>query len=427
MPKKIFISYRKEDLSKQEAKALEADLRKEGYAVFLDTKKIGEGTEWQEKIFTEVRTSDVLIVLLQPETVESEWVQRELDLARGAQVSILPIRLGNKEFTDAEIHEVQRKLVIDRKQYGTYCSETYAEKKLTDPEKEDAKNKYQTLLLAIEELVTETRRNKRKWAIEIGIEYFQDPAPFRRTAHIFPIQNGRNETVNIHLATGDLTQFENVDVIVNSENDYVQMARFFENQTVSSTIRRAGSYDEDGNLLHDRIQEELDDIVLEKYTHAPVPFQQVLVTSSGHPDSILVNRGIRYIFHAITNQINMAKNPYRLIPVEDPVVIKECVTNCLNMVRRVDAKKMPIFHNKARFPRDIPAHPIKMIAFPVFGTGHGGLQIKDVVPAMMNAMIEFVRRDTQTHLTDIFLCIFSQSDVQSVTRMMQIEAERHRP
>jgi len=32
MPKKIFISYKKEDLSKQEAKALEADLRKEGYA-----------------------------------------------------------------------------------------------------------------------------------------------------------------------------------------------------------------------------------------------------------------------------------------------------------------------------------------------------------------------------------------------------------
>ncbi|MDZ4672735.1 MAG: hypothetical protein SH821_17875 [Phototrophicales bacterium] len=42
MPKKIFISYKKEDLSKQEAKALEADLRKEGYAVFLDTKKLAK-------------------------------------------------------------------------------------------------------------------------------------------------------------------------------------------------------------------------------------------------------------------------------------------------------------------------------------------------------------------------------------------------
>jgi O-acetyl-ADP-ribose deacetylase (regulator of RNase III) len=427
MPKKIFISYKKEPLSIQEAKALEADLRKEGYVVFLDTKKIGEGTEWQEKIFTEVRTSDVLIVLLQPETVESEWVQRELDLARGAQVSILPIRLGNKEFTDVEIREVQRKLVIEGKQYGTYCSEKYAKEKLTDPEKEDAENKYQTLLQAIEELATETRRNKRKWATQISIDYFQDPAPFEATAHTFTIQNKKHEPVNIHLATGSLTQFENVDVIVNSENDYVQMARFFENQTVSSTIRRAGSYDEFGQLLHDRVQEELDDIVLEKYRQAPVTFKQVLVTSAGHPDSILVTQGIRYIFHAITNQVNMTHNPYRLIPVENPVIIGECVTNCLNMVRRVDAKKMPVFHNNARFARPIPDDPIKTIAFPIFGTGHGGLEISQVVPAMMNAMIEFVRKDEQTKLTDIFLCVFSQSDVRNVKKMMQDVVDIPRP
>jgi len=428
MPKKIFISYRKLPLSKQESKNLRTQLIKAGYEVFLDERTIGGGTDWQKTIYEEVRKSGVLIVLLQDGTAESEWVQREVDLARGAQVNILPIRLGHEEFTDEQIQVVQQKLAITHTHYMTYCSSEYLdEHPFTSEQRRSIEAKYEDLLESIEDLITKTRKDQREWAREISKAHALEPATFNREAYHFPIENGRGDVVNIYMATGDLTQFRDIDVIVNSENDYMQMARFFENHTVSSVLRYFGSYNNKGVFLHDRIQEELDDQITSIYNgKLPISLGQVVVTSAGHPKSRLVQQGIRYIFHATTNRVDTATYPSTLNPLRESVVIKTCVTYCLEQVITVDNGETQVFNEDSRFTRAIPSGPIKNIVFPIFGTGHGGLQVTDVAQHMTSAIMGFIRKDVTTQLENIYLCVYSQSNINAVEKLMQAEWNKHR-
>lgn len=404
MPKKIFISYKKEPLSKRESRALRDQLMHDGFDVFRDEETMGGGIDWQQTIYDNVRTSDVLIVLLEPETAKSEWVQREVDIARGAGVSILPLRLGHATFTDADIKTVQEKLVITQTNYVSFVSEDYARDNLSDAEQTTITQAYQRLVEDIRRLADETRVRQRQWANRILIRHTQHPADsnpnYRRYIH----PNKRGDDVAIVLATGDMTELGQVDVIVNSENDYMQMARFFESHTLSSTLRRAGAYDKRWRFLDDTIQKELDSQVKLHYDVPPIPLGQVLVTSAGHPDSQLVKQGIRYIFHVSTNRVNTAQHPFTIDPIRGDA-IRTCVKNCLNKISEVD-------------------NTIQTIAFPILGTGANGLTISEVVGYMMRGMLQFIRADDQTNLHTILLCVYSQSDIQDVLRIMTIESEK---
>jgi len=427
MSNKVFISYRKLDLSKQESVYLRKILVDAEYEVFLDVAEMPVGSHWQNTIYNEVRTSGVLIVLLEPGTEKSEWVQREVDVARGAQVSILPIRLGHEEFTDEQIHAVQEKLVITDTHYGIFCSEQYInDHALTRNQREFIAVKNQEIFDTIESLIINTRSVQRKWAKEVAISHAQRPAVYEPEYARFPIKNKRGEEVNIYLSVGDLTKFRNVDVIVNSENDYLQMARFFENYTISSQLRHLGATDNNGLFLHDRIQEELDDKMETVYRARPIPLGQVLVTSAGHPQSALVQRGIRYIFHVVTSRVNTIKHPFFIEASSDSDVIRTLVNNCLSNVVGVDTKEVPIFYSNARFRRAIPDKPIESIVFPIFGAGHGALEITDVLPHMAGAMMEFIRNDNQSHLKHIFLCVYAKQNVKNAKRFMTAEWNKHR-
>ncbi|MDX2078362.1 MAG: TIR domain-containing protein [bacterium] len=407
MPTKVFISYKKTDTihSKSESLHLYHDLKKAGFDVFRDDEVIGVGEAWQEKIYENVRDSDVLIVLLEPKTAESEWVQREVDLARGAQVSILPLRVGHKDvnFTREQIADVQKKLVILDKNYGFYASDDYANKHMSDGEKEEAKRQYSKLLDSIRSMAKKTRKAQREWAKSRLMRHALYPADSNSTYHAFNVQNKRGDTVTIYLAVGDLTEFENIDVIVNSENNYMQMARFFENTTLSSTLRRKGSYNLDDAFLEDSVQRELDERVRAIYINQgqfPVPLEKVLVTSPGHKDSILANKEVRYIFHASTNQVITADETYELQPFSGER-IRRCVVNCLNKVNEVD-------------------ETIESIVFPIFGTGHNGMGIGECVPHMMDGMLRFIRNDDKSNLKRIHLCVYSSNDVDEVKHMMEV-------
>ena len=117
---KVFISYRNIPLSKGEgdflAKALKNDF---GYEVFIDTQELKNkgGVGWAETIYDNIHSSDVLIVLLEHETHLSEWVQREVDVARGAHVAILPIAIIGEAELAKVLREVQDKLAITEMQF----------------------------------------------------------------------------------------------------------------------------------------------------------------------------------------------------------------------------------------------------------------------------------------------------------------------
>src|SRR5215470_5193312 len=94
----IFVSYRKlpDRSTPQIALDIVTRLKAYDYETFIDLERLEGGLEWEQEIYSNIFRSDVLIVLLQKETADSEWVQREVDVARGAQVSILPLQVDDE-------------------------------------------------------------------------------------------------------------------------------------------------------------------------------------------------------------------------------------------------------------------------------------------------------------------------------------------
>jgi hypothetical protein len=78
----VFISYKKKNQQTPPlARSLKQTLEDSyGYQVFLDIDRIPTAAEWAKHIYTNIHRSDVLIVLLEPETANSEWIQREVDV-----------------------------------------------------------------------------------------------------------------------------------------------------------------------------------------------------------------------------------------------------------------------------------------------------------------------------------------------------------
>jgi serine/threonine kinase PknH len=90
----IFISYSRVD--KNITKTL-AELLSHAYDhLWYDTAKLVGGDEWWEKILNEIANCDHFIYLLSPESIASEWCQKELAEAQNQQKHIVPIRIRDR-------------------------------------------------------------------------------------------------------------------------------------------------------------------------------------------------------------------------------------------------------------------------------------------------------------------------------------------
>ena len=70
---KIFISYKTgDDGLSRNANFLRRELEQH-YDVWMDTKAMQAGYNWNDQIYKEIPRSDVLILVLAPETKESQW------------------------------------------------------------------------------------------------------------------------------------------------------------------------------------------------------------------------------------------------------------------------------------------------------------------------------------------------------------------
>ena len=119
-------------------------------------------------------------------------------------------------------------------------------------------------------------------------------APDNQKLETFKITAGKS-IIPLHLASGDFVKVRNIDVLVNSENDYMQMPQAFEGRTVSSMLRRRGASASGGR--YQDIQQEFEVAQLRDRLR-PVQFAEVFATSAGGPDSELarINKA-KYVFH----------------------------------------------------------------------------------------------------------------------------------
>ena len=84
-----FISYSRKDLAFVEQ--LADDLKKDGFDVWYDVSGIGGGARWRIEIENALRESQYVLIVLSPESVTSEWVEREFLFASNLKRKIVPL------------------------------------------------------------------------------------------------------------------------------------------------------------------------------------------------------------------------------------------------------------------------------------------------------------------------------------------------
>lgn len=85
----VFISYSRKDLSFVEELAL--DLKNAGFDVWYDVSGIGGGSRWRLEIESAIRNSQFAITVLSPDSIASEWVEREFLFASRLNRKIIPL------------------------------------------------------------------------------------------------------------------------------------------------------------------------------------------------------------------------------------------------------------------------------------------------------------------------------------------------
>ena len=205
----------------------------------------------------------------------------------------------------------------------------------------------------------------------------------------------------ISVITGDMRQWHDIDVWVNSENTNLQMARYYD-RSLSAMIRYEGAEkDDNGELVKDTIANELVELLAGRESVTP---GAVYVTSSG---SLAGTMGVKKIFHAATTY-GVPGSGYQVI--RD---VEKCVTNTL---RRMDDTR---YH----------ADGLGTIVFPMIGTGEGGGDVYTVAPKLIEAAISYFISNRNSRITKVYFSAWNYRDLEAcqsaIRANTEIEAAPH--
>lgn len=92
---RIFISYSRKDIDF--VRKLAGDLETAGYDVWWDITDLSGGDDWVRNIPEAIKTSQYFIVVLTPNSIESDWVRKEYTQALSLRKKIIPIMLTSCE------------------------------------------------------------------------------------------------------------------------------------------------------------------------------------------------------------------------------------------------------------------------------------------------------------------------------------------
>ncbi len=408
----IFISYKTgiDNSLTFVANTIRELLHDSGYDVWMDTSNLIAGEEWPTQIYEAISKSDLVLLLLAKETATSEWVRREVDVARGARVYVLPVLVQD---THKDIRPVLEMFDLANIQTLTL--------------KENSEQERTRLIRSIEANKNKTSGRQEEWLVSLQ-EDRQSVAVLKErynpTTKSYASHMLRNRWVDcrIHLAAGDMTRMRSIDVLVNTENNYMQMARVFETFSLSCSLRLCGSLlNRSGFIVEDTVQEELYEQIKHEYP-IPIGMGVVVPTHSGHPESKLAKNGARYIFHTATVSVAPnSKNPVR--PLDNSEIVT-AVCNCLDSVKAVNESRgvisPPGSLRRDQEKREADKYrPIESIIFPLFATGRGGREqaVGEVAQHMIEAMLNYLSDgETAEGLTlkDIHLCAYSELDVHTI-------------
>ncbi len=98
----FFMSYSREDTAKQ--KRIVRELRERGIEIWVDIENLTPGTPtWEREIEKAIRGATGIIVLLSPESNNSEWVRREISFGEQHRKRIFPVLIEGNDNTSTPL------------------------------------------------------------------------------------------------------------------------------------------------------------------------------------------------------------------------------------------------------------------------------------------------------------------------------------
>ncbi|MBT3711829.1 MAG: SUMF1/EgtB/PvdO family nonheme iron enzyme [Anaerolineae bacterium] len=89
MDRQIFISYSRQDMDF--VKTLAEDLENEGFDIWYDLTDIDAGDRWAKEIQDGINESEIFVIVVSPNSIKSEWVEKEFLFASQRGLKIVPL------------------------------------------------------------------------------------------------------------------------------------------------------------------------------------------------------------------------------------------------------------------------------------------------------------------------------------------------
>jgi hypothetical protein len=86
---RAFISYSTAD--RDFANRLCAELKKHAIEPFIDYASIRAGDDWMERLGSEVLNSNIVLLVVSPDSVQAKWVRREVTFAESNNIPVIPL------------------------------------------------------------------------------------------------------------------------------------------------------------------------------------------------------------------------------------------------------------------------------------------------------------------------------------------------
>ncbi len=102
---KIFVSYSQKDI--KFVKKVSETLSEKGYDVWYDIENIGGGVVWAKEIQKAIRDAELFLLIVSPNSIESDWVQKEFLYASARDIPIVTAQYVNcmmPDWLDATYH-----------------------------------------------------------------------------------------------------------------------------------------------------------------------------------------------------------------------------------------------------------------------------------------------------------------------------------
>lgn len=389
--RRVFVSHSSKDDTF--VNTLVDSLQAEGIETFVDHRDLAYGTtRWNERVSEELDACTQMIAVISPRSIKSKNCQNEwYYFIHQRKKEIVVAQLGSKVYF--ELITAQRADFRSEANYDSAFGRLLGF--LTDNQevlvslprkrppkaapKQSAFKKERAVPSYFPYLERQARENENSARNSLS------PA----LADLYPLARRVGKFVGI--ATGDIAQIGNADVLVNSENDHLFMDQTSKHTVSASLHAFSADWDEAGRLVKDVVQVELDRLA-DNMT-LPLPPGTVVVTSAGN----LETNNVRHILHAVA----VTTQPDHRFKAVSRVQLGRCVTNVLSRVDELNRRR----HSQ---------NPLKRIVMPIFGSGEGGTHTHEVAPVFIERAIDYLEMQPNSLIESVYFVAFRQHDLETL-------------